>query len=81
MNRTDSTDSTDETFENALDRLTAIVDELEDGDIALERALTLFEEGIGHLSRAQSTLKRVDARVKKLVETAQGTFVELELER
>ncbi len=78
MNRSDVSE---ESFENALDRLTEIVDELEDGDIELERALILFEEGIGHLSRAQATLKRVDARVKKLVETAQGTFVELELDR
>ena len=76
-----SIDAPNESFENALERLTEIVDELEDGDIELERALTLFEEGIGHLSRAQSTLKRVDARVKKLVETAQGTFVEVELDR
>jgi exodeoxyribonuclease VII small subunit len=62
------------TFETRLERLEAIVAELESENIALERALALFEEGIGCLRAATEDLGKVEARVKRLVERADGTF-------
>ena len=46
------------TFEENLQRLEAIVRELERSDVDLERALTLFEEGITHLRSASGALLR-----------------------
>lgn len=62
------------TFEEALNRLEEIVRELEREDLALERALRLFEEGVGHLRVAGEALKAVDAQVQQLVEAANGSF-------
>lgn len=61
-------------FEARLRRLEAIVAELESEDIELERALALFEEGIGCLRAASEDLGKVEARVRRLVERADGTF-------
>lgn len=41
-----------EGFEAATDRLAKIVEELERGDLALERSLALFEEGVRLARRA-----------------------------
>ena len=62
------------TFEGSLERLESIVEELEGAEVPLERALALFEEGIGHLRVANDALREVDARVRQLSETADGTF-------
>lgn len=62
------------TFEQSLARLEEIVRELERTDVDLETALRLFEEGIGHLRTAGSSLQAVDARVQQLVEAADGAF-------
>ncbi len=62
------------TFEESLNRLEEIVRDLDRSDVDLERALLLFEEGIGHLRVAGAALKQVDARVQQLVEAADGSF-------
>jgi exodeoxyribonuclease VII small subunit len=62
------------TFEQSLHRLEDIVRELERTDLDLDRALALFEEGIGHLRTAGQALQQVDARVQQLVEAADGSF-------
>lgn len=62
------------TFEQSLLRLEEIVRELEREDLALEQALSLFEDGVRHLRVAGEALKAVDAQVKQLVEAADGTF-------
>lgn len=61
-------------FEQRLRRLEEIVGELESEQIDLERALALFEEGVGCLRAATEDLARVEARVQRLVERADGTF-------
>jgi exodeoxyribonuclease VII small subunit len=54
-------------FEDALKRLTAIVERLESGDLSLEQSLTLFEEGT-RLSRAsQAQLDAAEKRVEELL--------------
>ena len=67
------------TFEQALDRLEAIVEEMNGDDIPLERALALFEEGIAHLRSAGEELSRAEAAVKVLVERADGVLEATEL--
>ena len=67
------------TFEKTLNRLDEIVRELERTDLDLDRALSLFEEGIGHLRTAAQSLQQVDTRVQQLVEAADGSFSVTEL--
>lgn len=67
-------------FESHLTRLEEIVEELSD-DVALERALALFEEGIAHLRTATAELGRLEEKVKVLTEEADGTFTLGELDR
>lgn len=61
-------------FEQALERLEAIVDEMNGAEIPLERALALFEEGISHLRAASEELGRAEAAVKVLTERADGVL-------
>ena len=61
-------------FEQRLKRLEQIVGELESDQIDLERALALFEEGVSCLRAATEELGKVEARVQRLVERADGTF-------
>jgi exodeoxyribonuclease VII small subunit len=61
-------------FEKRLRRLEDILGELESDQIELERALALFEEGVACLRSATEELGKVEARVRRLVERADGTF-------
>lgn len=54
-------------FEECLDRLEKIVAELERGDIALERALTLFEEGMSLSNSCRKELEEAEGRVEILL--------------
>ncbi len=60
------------TFEKALARLESIVDELEDGKLALEASITRFEEGVTLTRFLESELGRAQKRVEELVENAGG---------
>jgi exodeoxyribonuclease VII small subunit len=66
-------------FEKRLRRLEAIVGELESEQIELERALALFEEGVTCLRAASEELGKVEARVQRLVERADGSFEVIDL--
>ncbi|HEU4997000.1 MAG TPA: exodeoxyribonuclease VII small subunit [Gemmatimonadaceae bacterium] len=61
-------------FEKRLQRLEEIVSALESEEIELERALALFEEGVSCLRAATEELGKVEARVQRLVERADGSF-------
>lgn len=61
-------------FEQRLRRLEEIVGALESDQMDLEQALALFEEGVACLRTATEELSRVEARVQRLVERADGTF-------
>jgi exodeoxyribonuclease VII small subunit len=58
------------TFEKALARLEAIVDELEDGKLALEASIARFEEGVTLTRFLETELGRAQKRVEELVENA-----------
>jgi len=53
-------------FEASLERLEAIVDELESGDLALERALAAFEEGVALSRRCAGQLEAAERRIELL---------------
>lgn len=62
------TDETEEPgLESRLQRLERIVASLEAEDLELERALTLFEEGVGHVREAERILARTELRVEELL--------------
>lgn len=62
------------TFEERMERLEAIVAELEGEEVPLARALALFEEGVANLREASAEIARAEERVHKLVERDDGTF-------
>ena len=62
------------TFDSDLARLEAIVAELEQSDVPLDRALALFEEGVARVRSASEQLSRAEAQVQQLVEQSDGTF-------
>lgn len=55
------------TFEEATARLAAIVEELERGDLPLERSLALFEEGVKLARTAQARIENAERRVEELL--------------
>jgi exodeoxyribonuclease VII small subunit len=61
-------------FEESIDRLEEIVQELDGDDVELARALELFEEGVERLRSASSELARAESQLKLLVESADGTL-------
>jgi len=61
-------------FEGAVKRLEEIVNALDDQALPLDKALALFEEGIGVSRQCAQHLEAARARVEKLVEQAPGVF-------
>lgn len=61
-------------FEEALKRLEKLVSQLEDGELELDEALRLFEEGVKLSRFCQQELKAADGKVQKLVQTLEGNL-------
>jgi exodeoxyribonuclease VII small subunit len=55
-------------FEQAIKRLEQVVRELETGDLPLDAALALFQEGVMLTRRCGSLLDAAEARIEKLLE-------------
>ncbi|MFN7927573.1 MAG: exodeoxyribonuclease VII small subunit [Blastocatellia bacterium] len=54
-------------FEDSLSKLESIVSQLESGDLPLERALEIFEEGVGLARLCQSHLAEAERKVEVLL--------------
>jgi exodeoxyribonuclease VII small subunit len=65
-------------FESALKSLEDIVAQLEGGDLTLDRALELFEEGIKISSFCNSKLEEAERKVETLIKSADGTMKEVQ---
>lgn len=63
-------------FEKALARLEDIVEELEKGELALEEALKLFEEGMKVSQFCNSRLDEAERKVEVLLKDNVGKLVE-----
>jgi exodeoxyribonuclease VII small subunit len=59
--------SPEPSFEDSMRRLSAIVEELEAGDLPLEESLKLFEEGIRLARASQARLDAAEKRVEELL--------------
>ena len=57
-------------FEKGLERLDKIVQDLEQGDLPLERALELFEEGMKLSGNCRRQLEEAENKVELLVKKA-----------
>jgi exodeoxyribonuclease VII small subunit len=54
-------------FEDCLQRLEQIVQELEKGDVPLEKSLTLFEEGMQLSNSCRKELEQAEGKVEILL--------------
>lgn len=61
-------------FEQAMQRLEAIVGRLEQGDLALDQALSTFEEGVSLVKRCQKELADAELRVEKILADSNGNL-------
>ena len=59
-------------FEEALKKLESIVEELESGDLPLDKALKSYEEGVKMADLCSKRLTEAEKRVEILTKTAGG---------
>ena len=64
-------------FESALKSLEDIVVQLEAGDLTLDRALELFEEGVKISRFCNAKLEEAERKVEMLTRAADGTMKEV----
>ena len=62
-----------QTFEQSLGRLEEIVRQMERGDVPLEQALSLFEEGTALVGSCTKLLDEAELKVVQLTKGADGT--------
>jgi exodeoxyribonuclease VII small subunit len=62
------------TFEETLRRLEKIVATLEEGDVPLEEAMRLYEEGIAAAKACARRLSQAELALKRLTKDAEGNF-------
>ena len=55
-------------FEQALERLETIVEELEGGSLSLEQSIARYEEGVKLSRRLTKTLEQAEKRIERLTE-------------
>ena len=61
-----------ENFEEALQKLEAIVTQMEEGDLPLEEALKSFEEGVRLAKFCTKKLDEAERKVEKLIRDQEG---------
>ncbi len=59
-------------FEQALARVEQIVERMESGEIELDQALALYQEGTELMAKCQAALRDVQTSIKKLTRDSQG---------
>ena len=55
-------------FEEALDQLEELVEDMENGDLTLEESLKAFEQGIKLTRECQTALSQAEQKVQLLIE-------------
>ena len=61
-------------IEYSIKRLEEIVDLMEQGDVTLDEAIDLYEEGIRISKECAEKLKNAELRIKKLTKDLDGQF-------
>lgn len=64
-------------FEEALDRLESIINNLQDGDMSLDESLGAFQEGVGLVRACQSKLDSAEAKINMLIKDENGKLNEI----
>jgi exodeoxyribonuclease VII small subunit len=64
----------EQTFEESLRRLETIVHQLEQGDVPLDDALNMYEEGIALSKACTEKLTQAELRIKTLSKAMDGAF-------
>jgi len=64
------------TFEQSMKQLEKIVQELEDGDLPLEKALKKFEEGMKLTKLCSEKLDETEKKVSILLKNSEGRIAE-----
>jgi len=59
-------------FEDAMEQLETIVGKLENGDVPLETAIELFQEGMKLSSLCGAKLEQVERKIEVLIESENG---------
>jgi exodeoxyribonuclease VII small subunit len=72
MSETKTTEQQSRTFEASLEALEKIVQQLEGGDLPLEKSLELFEQGIRLSRECQERLSQAERRIEILLRDNQG---------
>ena len=62
-------------FEKAIQRLEKIVDDLEKGEMDIDKSLEIFEEGIKMSRVCSKKLNEVEAKIEKLTKDQKGDLV------
>ena len=70
-----------QTFENAMKKLEKIVEELETGDLPLERAVKKFEEGVKLSAYCSRMLDETEQKISLLLQEADGRLKEVPFEK
>jgi exodeoxyribonuclease VII small subunit len=65
-----------QSFEKALKQLEDIVQELETGDLPLEKAIKRFEDGIKLSRFCSETLNETEKRIQMLLQDSEGNISE-----
>ena len=68
-------------FESSLKVLEKIVEQLEAGDLPLERSLELFEQGVKLSRDCQKRLDEAERKVELLLKDTDGAFSRVDLEK
>ena len=63
-------------LEKSIADLETLVDELESGDLPLEKAMKKFEEGVKLTRKCQAALKEAEQKVEILLKSAGGEDLE-----
>ena len=70
-----------ESFEKNIERLDAIVRQLDDANLPLEQALQIYEEGMKLSEVCQKQLQEAESRIQVLIKKAGGKIVAEPFER
>ena len=62
-------------FEKAMNRLENIVEELERGDLDIDKSLEIFEEGIKMSRLCSKKLNEAEAKIEKLSKGKKGDLI------
>lgn len=62
-------------FEQGIEKLEQIINDLDKNDVPLDRALELFDQGIGLVKHCNSLLNSAEEQIKVLLEDKNGEFM------